>query len=114
MVAYQKYGDKMLGPGVVVRHLNSVKADFTPSNIAIGTNKDNFNDNPQVIVNQVSRGARLAAIEKRRFSNEERDAIRQKYIAYIYGYRSLAKEYNCSKSTIHAIVTGKYYSTDAT
>jgi len=43
-VAYIKYGDVIFEKGVQCRHLNDIKSDNRPSNICMGTAKDNYND----------------------------------------------------------------------
>jgi len=43
-VAYTKYGDAIFDKGVQCRHLNDIKSDNRPSNICMGTAKDNYND----------------------------------------------------------------------
>jgi len=47
--AFQKYGNEMYEPKIMVRHLNSNKEDNSFSNIAIGTAKDNYLDIPESI-----------------------------------------------------------------
>lgn len=42
--AYQKFGDKMFEPKILVRHLNDVGTDNRWDNIAIGTQSDNMMD----------------------------------------------------------------------
>lgn len=46
LVAYQKYGDKMLADGVVVRHKDNNKINNLEENILIGTQGENMMDNP--------------------------------------------------------------------
>ena len=43
--------------------------------------------------------------KKTKLTNTQVREIRAKYMAYIIGYRRLAKEYNCGESTIRDIVT---------
>jgi hypothetical protein len=45
--AYQRYGDKLFGEGIVVRHLNGQSTDNSIDNIAIGTMLDNILDIPK-------------------------------------------------------------------
>lgn len=45
--AYQKYGLKIYDIGIVVRHLNGNSKDNSPSNIDIGTDRDNKMDMPR-------------------------------------------------------------------
>lgn len=44
--AYQKFGEKMFEPGIVVRHLDGNSLNNTPDNINIGTQVDNALDRP--------------------------------------------------------------------
>ncbi len=45
--AFQKYGEAIYCPGIVVRHLNGVKTDNSYDNIRIGNNRDNLLDIPK-------------------------------------------------------------------
>lgn len=45
--AYQKFGDKIFEPGIVVRHLNGNSTDNSINNIEIGTYRDNSLDIPK-------------------------------------------------------------------
>lgn len=42
--AYCFYGDKIFEPGIIVRHLNDDKLDYSKANIALGTYQDNADD----------------------------------------------------------------------
>ena len=42
--AYQKFGDKVFEKGIVVRHLDGDKTNFSYKNIEIGTQSDNMMD----------------------------------------------------------------------
>lgn len=44
LVAFDMYGTKMFRKGLIVRHLNDVKTDFSRGNIALGTHKQNADD----------------------------------------------------------------------
>lgn len=46
LVAYQIYGLAAFEEGTQIRHLNNIKTDNSPSNIAIGTQLDNTGDLP--------------------------------------------------------------------
>lgn len=47
--AYKKFGDKLYGHGIVVRHLNGNPSDNSWDNIEIGTHSDNMYDiDPEV------------------------------------------------------------------
>ncbi len=47
--AYQKYGDKLYEPGILVRHLDGNPSNNCWENILIGTNSDNMMDIPSQI-----------------------------------------------------------------
>lgn len=46
LVAYEKYGEAMFEPGIMVRHLDDVKTNNAWDNLVLGTNSDNQQDIP--------------------------------------------------------------------
>lgn len=44
VVAYQKYGEQIFQPGLVCRHKNDDRADFSSDNILLGTQRENLMD----------------------------------------------------------------------
>ena len=49
LLAYQKYGEEIYKPGIVVRHLDGNSTNNNASNIAIGTYSDNVMDMPKKV-----------------------------------------------------------------
>lgn len=82
LAAYQKFGEAIFEPGIVVRHLNGNPQDNSVDNIAIGTHLDNRLDISQserseiIRKGHVTRGpdGRRAAAQKR-ISTMGRDAL---------------------------------------
>ena len=112
VVAFHKFGEAVLADGVVVRHRNCNKSDIRPSNILLGSPKDNVDDNTAEIRDRMLAAARAAAKSRRRFTDQEAEEIRALNVAGV-GYRKLAVQFKCAKSTIYGIVTNKLYSTEA-
>lgn len=106
--AYQKYGEALFAPSVVVRHLNGDKLDFRPTNISIGTMRENTQDNSDEVKQLITRAAREAAKERRLFSDSQVRRIRKRN-AKGEGYQKLANELGCSKATIRGIVRRQFY-----
>ncbi len=98
IVAYQKYGDNMFSPGILCRHLNNDKKDFSSDNIAIGTPKDNYEDNPESYKTmfRTFRG-------NRKLTKEQVIEIRTA-AANGKSFGGLMKEYNVSRNTVRYIV----------
>ena len=73
--AYQKYGEAIYCPGIVVRHLNGIKTDNSCDNIRIGNTRDNILDIPKEdrIKNAIKASRKIAkydAEEIRRYYNK--------------------------------------------
>ena len=73
--AYQKYGEAIYCPGIVVRHLNGIKTDNSCDNIRIGNTRDNLLDIPKEdrIKNAIKASRKIAkydAKEIRRYYNK--------------------------------------------
>lgn len=47
LAAYQEFGDKIFGEGLVVRHLDDDKENNNQENIVLGTQSDNAYDRPK-------------------------------------------------------------------
>lgn len=92
--AYQKFGDEIFKPGIVVRHLNGISTDNSYDNIEIGTHSDNMMDKPKdVRVKQ----AKLAASHRIKFHNvDEIKEFHNKYKSY---QKTMAK-FNIPKATL--------------
>lgn len=108
IVAYQKYGEAVLVRGVVCRHLNGNKTDFSPANIRIGTARENHDDNDPGIRTAILEAARLAAKKRRLFTDSQVREIRQRN-SDGEGYQKLANNLGCSKATICGIVRRRFY-----
>ena len=93
LVAFQKYGEVMLGEGIQVRHLDGNSKNNTWRNIAIGTGKENSADkSPET-------RARAASMGNRKY--DELVPEWQRLRAEGWSYKRIAKEYVCSISTVH-------------
>lgn len=103
--AYYLYGKRALENGIVVRHLNSNKNDFSDENIKIGTNHDNKMDET---AEERRRIAKLAANKLRKFSDAEIIEIR-KILCFEINLTRFAKIYNVSISTMSYIKNRRTY-----
>ena len=102
LAAYQWFGEKVFRAGVLVRHIDGDKCNFSKSNIAIGSYEENAND--------MSRYQRIKRSMKRRnLTTDNVIDIRNKSDQGI-PYSALSKEYNVSISLISLIVNKKIYS----
>lgn len=68
LMAYQKFGDKILDKNLQVRHLNGNKLDNSVGNIGIGTASENNMDKPKSVR---LRAANIAASKVRKYDKEE-------------------------------------------
>lgn len=103
--AYQKFGDKLFEPGVVVRHLNGNSLDNSFDNIALGSQSDNMFDIPEEVR---LASALTAAKEQRKLSWDEMLQLR-KDRDNGDTYKTLCSRYTISKSTVSYIVNNKTY-----
>lgn len=96
LVAYEKYGKRMFGDGILVRHLDGNSLNNNHDNILIGNVYDNRND----IKREVRRTLAINASKKlRRFTDEEVIMIK-KDRANGMTYKLLCEKYNTIKSTL--------------
>lgn len=95
LVAYQKFNDEMLKPGIMVRHLDGNSLNNSPSNIAIGTASDNAFDIPEI---DRIRRARVAG-SAHSLPEEVWVKIESEYANKV-GYKKLAKKYGVPLSTL--------------
>lgn len=95
LVAYQKFKEEMLKPGVVVRHIDGNSLNNKPSNIAIGTVSENALDIPKIDRIKRARAAGLARSLPECVWLE----IELYHVSGV-GYKKLAKQYNVSLSTL--------------
>lgn len=97
--AFQKYGYKLFEKGIIVRHLNGSRLNFSWENIVIGSHSDNYYDIP---------------IEERKLSKDKASEKMKKYNyeevrTYHYGgkasYLDTMEKFNISSTgTLHYIL----------
>lgn len=105
LAAFQKFGERIFGEGVEVRHLDGNKHNNSRTNIEIGTASENNMDKD---VSVRLRVAEKAARSTRALSNSELASLRKRR-AEGASYDVLAAEFDISKSTVAYIVQGKTY-----
>lgn len=66
LVVYQKYGREAFARGVVTRHKNDRSLDNRPSNVTIGTRRDNAMDVPKAVRVKRARKAAKASVKARK------------------------------------------------
>jgi len=105
LMAFKKFGDAALMPGIEVRHLDGNKKNCSKSNIEIGTNVDNWYDRPVA-----QREAMVAAGGRalRSLDDNQLAAFRADRKSGAT-YAELSAKYKLSKSSVSYIVTGKLY-----
>lgn len=90
--AYQKYGDAIFEPGIVVRHLNGISLDNSWYNISIGTESDNRMDVPKLT------RQRIAKYASKKYHKEDIEGWRALNDSGV-SYREMEKLLNIPKST---------------
>lgn len=96
--AYQKYGDKLYNPGIVVRHVNGNQLDASWENILIGTGSDNMMDIPENI--RIKRAAYASSFIKKHNHQEIRS-----YHEKCKSYKATMDKFGItSKGTLHYIL----------
>lgn len=110
LVAYAKFGEAMFAEGIEVRHLDGVRLNNAPDNIAIGTRSENMMD-----MSPEARSARVKGFpSKKRMANDLAVMEIRKLYAVGIGRgdcRDLADKYGLSKSTVSEIGRGVSYAT---
>lgn len=98
LIAYQLYGLPAFEEDVQVRHLNNIKTDNTPNNIAIGSQLDNAGDLPNgAFVNNAKLSPKEVNEIRLRASNSE-------------PYRDIVKDYPITSiGNISEIVNNKIW-----
>lgn len=107
--AYQKYGDLIYSPGVVVRHLDNNKENNSWDNIMIGTVHDNAMDNPPGQRKRMAANASMNSPKR-----YPKDKIKQIKCDLLSGmsYGEVMRKYGIkSKGTISYIKHHDYYYT---
>lgn len=102
--AYCKYRGRMFKEGVVVRHLNADRTDFSWANLKLGTQSQNSMDRPkeQRIQSAVNASRKLVKYDKKevRAFHEENGG----------SYKKTMEQFNISsKGTLHNLLTSKIY-----
>lgn len=104
--AYQKYGEAMFEPGIVVRHLNGNRLDNSWDNIAIGTTQDNMMDRtPEQRVQSASHGGRAT----RKLTWEQVENIRKDRIESGDSMKKLGLKYGVCAQAVCKILNGRSY-----
>lgn len=93
LVAFQKFGDRIFAPGIVVRHLDGNRINNLESNIEIGTHSENMFDIPKE-----------ARLEKASKANQQHapeliEKLRQEHADGV-SYKALKSKYGLPKSTL--------------
>ena len=103
LVAYRKYGNKIFGDGVLVRHLDGNSLNNLDDNITIGSFSDNMFDIPKNI--RTERSIK-AATTLRKFTDDEMLTIREFHSG---SYLETMKVFDItSKGTLHRILNTDY------
>jgi hypothetical protein len=110
LAAYQKFGNLIFQKGIEVRHLNGKRNDFSISNLALGTSKDNRQDIP----NELRKiHAKPAHLKNRKLSFQQAEKIRSNFLNWIglktLFYKKYAKLHKVSQATISNIILNKFY-----
>lgn len=99
LAAYQKFGDSMFAPGVVVRHLNGNSLDNSYGNIALGTQSQNMMDKPPEVR---MRCALNATSHVRKYDRSEVKSYYQEH-----GFKKAMEHFGISsKGTMSFILNG--------
>lgn len=104
--AYQKFGENLFKPGIVVRHLNGNPVDNSFDNIEIGTESDNWMDIPKE--KRIERARNAARMLPKRYSRDKVAMIKADHASGM-SYNKLMKKYGISsKGTISYICNHEY------
>ena len=104
-VAFQKFGDKVFEPNIVVRHLDGDQTNNHEDNIEIGTQSDNVYD--RCPIERLTHSIK-AATQNRKFTDKEMEHIRELNKQGV-SYKELMKRFNISsKGTLSYIINTKY------
>jgi hypothetical protein len=105
MVAYQKFGDKIFNPDLVVRHLDGNPLNNLENNLALGTDSDNMMDRKPE--DRLAHSLK-ATVKNRKFSDAQMEQIRKDNLNGI-SYNELMIKYDISsKGTLSYIINNKY------
>ena len=96
--AYQKYGNRLFKPGILVRHLDGNSENNSLENIVIGTHRENSLDIPKEkrITSSINSSRKMQNITR---SKEERECI---YLQLHKNepYKVISENFNISKGTL--------------
>ena len=105
LVAYQKFGNIVFDPNIVVRHLDGNSLNNIEENIEIGSISDNMLDRPTDIRVRCSV---TAATKLRKFTDDEIDQIRS-FHTTSSSYTETMEEFNItSKGSLWYILNNRY------
>lgn len=108
LVAYQKYGDAMFAPGIVVRHRDGNPLNNHADNILIGTQSDNMMDMPQATR---KRTAIAATTKNRVLTDEQVRALKEDRFVHGLTYQQLSDKYEIgNKGHAYYIANHEYVS----
>lgn len=105
LAAYQNFGEQSFRDGVQCRHVDGNGTNNSPSNIALGTVRQNAMDKPK---STRLRTAKKAAKARRKLTDEQLAEFRRDRAAGMK-YKQLMAKYGISKATVSYIVNGKTY-----
>jgi len=104
LVAYQKYGDRLLHPGIEVRHLDGNKTNNSWDNIAIGTHSENLMDvSPKQRIERAVKAGRSNS----KLTPEDVLEIKRLREDDQLSYNNILSLYPMSKSTLSYIINKK-------
>lgn len=102
LVGYAKYGERILGKELVIRHLDGNSLNNMENNLALGTQKDNILDIPEKVRRLVSL---KGAYSSRKFTDGEISNIINELKSMGGATKNnleiLSIKYNCSKELIY-------------
>ena len=108
VVAYQKYGDEIFEPGVMCRHMDNDKTNFSAQNISLGTARDNYLDNSPRVTGKLMEIMKREGRKRRKLSIQEADEIRG-LVKNGETYQTLSIRFGLSKSAISYLVNYRTY-----
>ena len=104
-IAYLKFGEAALAPGIQSRHLDSNSLNNCPDNIAIGSGSDNQMDRNPALQKAM---AKHAASFLRKLNLQQYISLLLDHAAGI-PYNKLKVKYNLAKSTVAYIIRRETY-----
>jgi hypothetical protein len=109
LAAYQKYGERLFGARMVVRHRDGDCRNNGLSNVLIGTHHDNAMDQPEEVRQSRAKVAsKVGAAAQRKLSADEADKLRADRQAGAT-YKELMQKYGISKTGVSYIVHSRTY-----